>query len=182
MENMDKASTSNKTLSFRQALHDTRTIQGVMSLRVSGNPLDALWWVLPTLAHASHTDRWTVWLAPPFRPDSTCFENLGFNLSHTRIVHRDHEGSRSLSLIEHALRSPTNAIVLAWPSHCDDQELARLQTAAHEGESFGLVFMPDGFLGQKSLFSKEQSLRPEYTHQLDFKLQDESVSRSSPTC
>lgn len=180
---MDNDTTNNEVHPFRHALQThTQTTGGVMSIRVNGNPLDALWWVLPTLAHLSHTDRWTVWLAPPFRPDSSCFENLGFNLSHNRVVHRENEVSRSLDLIEHALRCPTNAIVLAWPSRCDDQDMARLQTAAQEGKSFGLVFMSDGFLSQKSLYEKEQGSRQLYTRQLNFKLQDDLESRSTPTC
>ncbi|MDJ0958683.1 MAG: SulA-like leucine-rich domain-containing protein [Arenicellales bacterium] len=184
MERMDNATANDKLRSFRPALLDTRTQMscGVMSLRVIGNPLDALWWVLPALAQVSHTDRWTVWLGPPFRPDSSCFKSLGFNLSHTRVVYRDNETSRSLDLVEHALRCATNALVLAWPLHCDDQDLAQLQTAAQEGGSFGLVFMPDGFLNQKSLSKKAYRPRPEYTRQLNFELPDELVSRSSSTC
>ena len=175
---------NNEIGSFLQTLPKTctQTNGGVMSFRVSGNPVDALLWVLPALAHFSHTDRWTVWLAPPFRPDSSCFENLGFNLSHTRVVHRDNEVSRSMSLIEYALRCPTNAIVLAWPAHCGERDLARLQRAAEEGKSFGLVFMPDGFHSQKSIHKNEQGKRPEYTKQLNFKLQDDLVSRSAPSC
>lgn len=180
---------SDKVHSFTRALFYTRAQAsgGVMSLRIIGDALHALYWVLPALAHVSHADRWTVWLTPPFRPDSSCFENLGFNLSHTRVVHQNNELPCSLNLIDQALRCPTNAIVLAWPSHCDEEDLSRLQAAAQEGKSFGLVFLSDGFAQKRDLYGQclyenKQGSRPVYTQQLDFKLQDDVMSRSSSTC
>ena len=178
----DKVGTFMRTLLYERV----QTSGGVMSLRIGGDPLDALCWVLPALAHVSHADRWTVWLTPPFRPGSSCFESLGFNLSHNRVVHRSNEPC-NLNLVEQALRCPTNAIVLAWPSHCDDSDLARLQVAAQEGRSFGLVFLCDAPVKSQRLFEKralddKQDPRPEYTRQLDFKLQDDLESHSSSSC
>ena len=130
-------------------MYDNRLIDGpinkpVMRMCVNGDPVRPLYWMMPALAHASHEDRWTLWLAPPFRLQPAYLRSLGFDLTHTRIVHRSKRLSCSTELVARALRSCTHAVVLAWPRHCGEQDLALLESAAQEGQAIGLLFLSDG--------------------------------------
>lgn len=129
---------------MRRLLHAHAKTDGmVMTVRITTHPVDALYWMLPTLAHLSHTDRWSVWLSPPFHLDSVFFRDMGFNLGHTRVVHGHGNRGCDVHLIEQALGCPANAVVLAWPQQWDSNDISLAQQAARAGNSFGLLFLSD---------------------------------------
>lgn len=165
---------------FMRGLLHARVASGVvMSIRSSSNPMDALYWMLPALAHMSHTDRWSVWLAPPFRPESGCFRNMGFNLTHTRIVHSSGDEGCAVELIEQALRCPANAVILAWPKRVNGDEVSRLQRAASEGSSFGLLFLSDE--SDTTPTTCRHIVDPGAGHQLMFDMKQDLTSHSAPS-
>lgn len=98
-----------------------------------------LWLVLPAIAQLSRNNRWIVWVAPPQLPSARLLEKLGLNLSHTLFAYR-REGIDDVELIEQALLSRTNSVVLAWPELFDAFIFARLQSAAKIGQTRGLIF------------------------------------------
>ena len=151
-----------------------------MAIRINTDPVDALYWMLPALAHLSHTDRWSVWLAPPFRPESKCFQNMGFNLTHTRIVHGNGGSGCSVGLIEQALRCPANAVILAWPKRCDSQAMSRLQRAACAGNSLGLLFLSDESGAATIIQPTAADIGTD--RQLVFNLKRDVTSHSAPSC
>lgn len=165
---------------MRELLHARARANGiVMTIRITSDPVDALYWMLPALAHLSHTDRWSVWLTPPFRLESTCFENMGFNLTHTRIVHRSGAHGCGLSLVEQALRCPANAVILAWPQRCQTNDVSLLQRAAHEGGSLGLLFLSDEIYAEPATCKQDKDLG--FDRQLKFDMNSDLASHCSPS-
>jgi hypothetical protein len=93
--------------------------------------------LVPALARLSMDDKWLVLVAPPHRPFAPGFESLGVNLSRLVVVETRSDGE-SLWAAERCLRSGSCAAVLAWSG--PRTPLRRLQLAAEEGKSFGVVF------------------------------------------
>jgi hypothetical protein len=95
--------------------------------------------LLPALARLSKDDKWLVLVAPPYRPFAPGFESLGVNLARLVMVETRSDGE-SLWAAERCLRSGSCAAVLAWPGSGPRTTLRRLQLAAEEGKSLGVVF------------------------------------------
>jgi len=95
----------------------------------------------PALAHLSREEKWLVLVAPPHRPYAPGFEALGVNLSRLVVV-STRSPAETLWATERCLRSGACAAVLAWPGPSHERALRRLQLAAEEGKSFGVVFGP----------------------------------------
>lgn len=91
----------------------------------------------PALARLSTDDKWLVLVAPPHRPFAPGFESLGVNLARLVVVETRSDGE-SLWAAERCLRSGSCAAVLTWPG--PRTPLRRLQLAAEEGRSLGVVF------------------------------------------
>jgi hypothetical protein len=95
----------------------------------------------PALARLSQEEKWLVLVAPPHLPYAPGFESLGVDPSRLGIVRTRSDGE-SLWATERCLRSGTCAAVIAWPGAGSERTLRRLQVAAEEGKSFGVVFGP----------------------------------------
>jgi hypothetical protein len=95
--------------------------------------------LLPALARLSKDDKWLVLVAPPHRPFAPGFESLGVNLTRLVVVETRSDGE-SLWAAERCLRSGSCAAVLAWLGSGLRTPLRRLQLAAEEGRSLGVVF------------------------------------------
>ena len=105
--------------------------------------------VMPALARLSRSGRWVAMIAPPFVPYAPALAAQGIDLSRLLIVHPDNR-SQALWSVEQALRSGTCAAVMAWPSHCDDRSLRRLQLAAESGDSIGMLFRDSTAASERS--------------------------------
>jgi hypothetical protein len=103
----------------------------------------------PALAHLSQEDKWLALVAPPHLPYAPGFESLGVNLSRLVVVRTKSDGE-SLWATERCLRSGTCAAVVAWPGAGTERTQRRLQAAAEEGKSFGVVFGPTRQAAQPS--------------------------------
>jgi hypothetical protein len=97
--------------------------------------------LLPALACLSQQEKWLVLVAPPHQPFAPGFESIGVNLARLIVVNTRSD-SESLWAAERCLRSGTCAAVVTWPGSSAQPALRRLQLAAEEGKSFGVVFGP----------------------------------------
>jgi hypothetical protein len=93
----------------------------------------------PALARLSREEKWLVLVAPPHRPYAPGFEALGVNLERLVVVSTRSNGE-TLWAAERCLHCGSCAAVLAWPGPCPQPVLRRLQLAAEQGKSFGVVF------------------------------------------
>jgi hypothetical protein len=103
----------------------------------------------PALARLSQEEKWLALVAPPHLPYAPGFEALGVNLSRLVVVRTKSDGE-SLWAAERCLRSGTCAAVIAWPGAGSERAQRRLQAAAEEGKSFGVVFGPTRQAAQPS--------------------------------
>lgn len=104
--------------------------------------------VMPALAALSADDnagsserRWLMWIAPPYIPYAPALTAAGVNLDRVMVVHA-REGMDALWAAEQSLRSGNCAAVLAWVKRTEEKKLRRLQLAAAQGDSWGIVFRP----------------------------------------
>ncbi len=108
----------------------------ILSARAQGLSL-----LLPALARLSRGERWLAWIAPPHIPYAPGLEARGICLQRL-LVARELDARARLWTAEQALRSGACAMVLLWPEGVDKVQLRRLQLAAEQGDSIGVLFRP----------------------------------------
>jgi hypothetical protein len=124
----------------------------VTELLVPQEGIGALQLVLPALAKISQQRRWIAWVAPPYIHYAPALAAAGVDLSRVLLIH-PRAGSDGLAAIERSLRSGTCGAVLAWPTAGDGPALRRLELAAAEGQSWGVLFRPEHFAQHASPIS-----------------------------
>ena len=105
--------------------------------------------LVPALARLSRQDKWLALVAPPHLPYAPGFEALGVDLARLIVV-RTRSNGESLWAAERCLRAGTCAAVIAWPGPGSERSLRRLQLAAEEGKSCGVIFGPTRNAAQPS--------------------------------
>lgn len=95
--------------------------------------------LMPALAQLSQQDGWLMLIAPPWIPYAPALAARGIRLSRV-IVANTVSDRDTLWAAEQSLRAGNCPAVLAWPGSVNDHALRRLQLAAEEGGSFGVVF------------------------------------------
>jgi len=95
--------------------------------------------ILPLLAHLSQGERWLAWVGPPYLPFAPALVAAGVNLERILLV-QEKDATQCLWASEQLLRSPSCALVLAWPQQLQPTQLRRLQLAAEQGGGMGMLF------------------------------------------
>ena len=98
-----------------------------------------LWRALEAL---SWERRWLVWVAPPRRPTAQELRSRGLDVRHVLVVPL-RPNLNPLPITEQALASGHCSAVLVWPGAAVSQDqLARLQAAAQQGDALCLLWPP----------------------------------------
>ena len=92
-------------------------------------------------APARHEGRWLCWVAPPYVPHARALAEAGVDVDRILLVHVSAD-EQALWAMEQALRSEGSALVLGWAGQAGVAQLRRLQLAAEEGGSIGMLFRP----------------------------------------
>jgi len=101
---------------------------------------------LPALARVQAQGRDIVWIAPPHRPYAPALAAAGLDLARLHVVHC-REPKDALWAFDQALRAPECGAAFAWlPTH-DERALRRLQVAAREGRTWGVLWRRPGQRG-----------------------------------
>ncbi len=119
--------------------------------------------LLPALAELSQRRaRWIAWVAPPWLPYAPALAAAGVDVRRVLLIHPKHHQDL-LWATEQALKSGTCSAVLSWPDprHLRHGDLRRLQLAAREGDSWGVMFRPDTAAEQTSPAELRLQLEPE---------------------
>jgi hypothetical protein len=98
---------------------------------------------LPALARLQAQGRDVVWIAPPHIPYAPALAAAGIDLARFVVVHCRNATDR-LWAYEQALRAPECGAAFAWLATADDRLLRRLQVAAHEGSTWGVLWRRPG--------------------------------------
>ncbi len=114
---------------------------------------------LPALAHVQAQQRDVVWIAPPHRPYAPALAAAGLDLARLFIVHCK-APKDALWAFEQALRAPECGAAFAWlPSH-DERALRRLQVAARDGRTWGVLWRRPGQRGSATAAPLRLALAP----------------------
>ena len=98
---------------------------------------------LPPLARLQSEGRSIVWIAPPHRPYAPALAAAGLDLARLIVV-RGASRSDALWAYEQALRAPECGAAFGWmPAH-EERVLRRLQVAAREGRTWGVLWRRPG--------------------------------------
>lgn len=109
----------------------------ILSRRTGSGELPLL---LPAIARLSSQNRWVSWIAPPHVPYAPALAAAGIRLSRVLII-RPRRTPDLLWSAEQALRHGHHrSAVLIWLDTCNERMLRRLQLAAAEGGSWGVIF------------------------------------------
>ena len=112
---------------------------------------------LPVMLAASQEKKQLVWIAPPYIPYAPALVAQGISLDHLLIIHPPHHKDIPWAM-EKVLRQPRCAIVLTWSSRLAPKMLRRLQLAAEEGGSLGVLFQTENL--QSSFAATRLLLKP----------------------
>ena len=96
--------------------------------------------LLPAMRHLTHAGRWLVWIAPPFVPYAPALAGQGLDLQRVLVVDRPEADADGWWCMEKLLRHPSSGLVMAWPRRLQTVVLRRLQLAAEEGGTLGVLF------------------------------------------
>jgi len=114
---------------------------------------------LPALARMQAQGRDVVWIAPPHRPYAPALAMAGLDLARFHIVHC-REPKDALWAFDQALRAPECGAAFAWlPTH-DERALRRLQVAAREGRTWGVLWRRPGQRGSATAAPLRLALAP----------------------
>jgi cell division inhibitor SulA/protein ImuA len=107
-----------------------------------------LYLLLPALAALSRLDpaRWCTWVSPPHVPYAPALEAHGVALERMLVT------STHLPLwaLEQALRSGACELALAWLPRVSPRALRRLQLAAEQGRTLGVLYRSQRFAQEAS--------------------------------
>lgn len=98
---------------------------------------------LPALARLQAEGRSIVWVDPPYRPYAPALAGAGLDLARLIVV-RGCSPSEALWAYEQALRAPECAAAFAWMNAHEERVLRRLQVAAREGRTWGVLWRRPG--------------------------------------
>ena len=96
--------------------------------------------LLPAMRQLNREGRWLVWIAPPFVPYAPALSGQGLDLRRTLVVDIPDSDTDRWWSMEKLLRHPGAGLVMAWPQRVQPVVLRRLQLAAEEGGTIGVLF------------------------------------------
>ena len=102
--------------------------------------------MLPALGSLQRARRDIVWIAPPYRPCAPALAAAGLDLARFHVV-RCARPDDALWACEQALRAPECGAAFAWLATRDERALRRLQVAARDGRTFGVLWRRPGERG-----------------------------------
>lgn len=115
---------------------------GLMEVLHPNHGVGELRLLLPALARLSQTQR-VLLLRPPLPPHAPALAQAGVHLDHLLWVAPNSDRDTAW-VLESALRSTACGLAIAWPGRLRPEAVRRLQVAATEGRSLGILMRPDG--------------------------------------
>lgn len=114
---------------------------------------------LPALVALQAARRDVVWIAPPHVPYAPALMARGLDLTRLVIV-RCSRAADQLWAFEQALRAPECGAAFAWLGTHDERMLRRLQVAAREGRTWGVLWRRPGEAARASATPLRLRLSP----------------------
>jgi hypothetical protein len=119
---------------------------GLTEMLVARDGIGEIALTLPALRLLQRARRDVVWIAPPHRPYAPALAAAGIDLARFHVV-RCARPDDALWACEQALRAPECGAAFAWLATRDERVLRRLQVAARDGRTFGVLWRRPGDRG-----------------------------------
>lgn len=115
---------------------------------------------LPALARLQAEGRSIVWVGPPYRPYAPALAAAGLDLARLIVV-RGANDRDALWAYEQALRAPECGAAFGWMNTHEERVLRRLQVAAREGRTWGVLWRRPGQRASATAAPLRMALAPE---------------------
>jgi len=112
----------------------------LIEIQVSTWGIGELRLLLPMMRSLNAADRWLVWIQPPFEPYAPALCRHGLDLHRTLVVETGAVEGDGWWAMEKFLRHPAAGLVMAWPKCLEMKPVRRLQLAAEQGGTIGVLF------------------------------------------
>lgn len=96
--------------------------------------------LMPLLRERSHQQQSLLWITPPYTLHGPALANSGINIRNSFVIPSQARCNNALWSIEKALQSSECGMVLAWQNWLSARVVRRLQLAANEGNTLGVLF------------------------------------------
>ena len=96
--------------------------------------------LMPLLRLRSHQQQSLLWITPPYTLHGPALANSGINIRNSFVIPSQTRCNNALWSIEKALQSNECGMVLAWQNWLSARVVRRLQLAANEGNTLGVLF------------------------------------------
>jgi len=96
--------------------------------------------LLPAMVELSQRGNWLVWIAPPYLPYAPALAVSGIELKRVLVLPAAAVKDQSSWALEKILQTNACGMALAWPSTLSPGRVRRLQLAAQQGGSLGVLF------------------------------------------
>lgn len=96
--------------------------------------------LMPLLRSRSHQPQSLLWITPPYQLHGPALAQSGINIRNSFVIPAQTRCNNALWSIEKALQSSECGMVLAWQNWLGGRVIRRLQMAACEGKTLGVLF------------------------------------------
>lgn len=137
--------------------------KGIVELQTQQTGIGEVRLLLPSLKtiklRQENQDRLFLWVRPPGRLNAQTLSMAGLPLNNT-VVATDICPEQGFWIAEQSLRSGCCAVVVMWCESLEPNQAKRLQLAAKEGDSLGVLIRPPSDVEQSLPISLRMSLSP----------------------
>lgn len=114
--------------------------RGLVELICPHKGIGELQLLLPLLRERSQSQQSILWIAPPYPLHGKALQDAGINTRNSFVIPPQTSCNQALWSIEKALQSQECGLVLAWQNWLSARVIRRLQLAANEGGTLGILF------------------------------------------
>jgi len=114
--------------------------RGLIEMVCAHTGIGELQILLPLLRARSQQSGSILWIAPPYPLNTPALQQAGVNTRNSFVIPSQTSCNQALWSIEKALQSAECGLVLAWQNWLSARVIRRLQLAASEGSTLGVLF------------------------------------------
>jgi hypothetical protein len=115
-------------------------VSGLVEIVSRHKAVGELQLLMPLLRQRSHQQQSLLWITPPYALHGPALANSGINIRNSFVIPPQTGCNNALWSIEKALQSTECGMVLAWQNWLSARVVRRLQLAASEGKTLGVLF------------------------------------------
>jgi cell division inhibitor SulA len=96
--------------------------------------------LIPLMRKVVAEGKWILWISPPYLLYAPALVQAGINTQHVLVIKLETSCKDALWSMEKALQTESCGLVLAWQNWLSSRVMRRLQLAAENGKTLGVLF------------------------------------------